>query len=189
LASTRKSKCVIESDNRHRRLRARQVTLREGSDPEAFADFIADGLRRGKAIDCFDYVPSNARMLYAALRGMRVRRFCEWGSGIGIGLGVAAMRGLEACGIEIHPELAEASRRLLADYRLPATVITGSYFDVPSAADIYFNYSWPSQWRSVEEHFLTVAPRNARLLICYGADDIRCKRIVESSSATRRKIK
>ena len=96
MASTSKSKHGVESESRPRRLRACPLTLREGSDPEALADFIADGLRRGKAIDCFDYVPSNARMLYAALRGMRVRRFCEWGSGIGIGLGVAATLGWEA---------------------------------------------------------------------------------------------
>ena len=49
------------------------------------------------------------------------------------------------------------------------------FFDVHRDADVYFNYCWPSQMRCVEEHFLSVAPNHAKLLICHGASDIRCK--------------
>jgi hypothetical protein len=137
--------------------------------------FVEEGLGRGAAIDCFDYIPSNARVLFAILSSMPRGRLCEWGSGIGIGIGIAEMLGYEASGIEIDPALASAARELLADYGLTGTVVTGSYFDVHPDADVYFNYSWPSQRRRVEEHFWSVAPQNARLLICNGAQDIHCK--------------
>jgi hypothetical protein len=42
-------------------------------------------------------------------------------------------------------------------------------------ADYYFTYCWPGQMSQVEERFLEIAPANARLLICHGAEDIRCK--------------
>jgi hypothetical protein len=146
-----------------------------GAMSARFAGFVEEGLERGTAIDCFDFIPSNARVFLATLDSMPRGRLCEWGSGIGIGIGIAAMLGFESVGIEIDPALAGAARKLLADYRLTATVETGSYFDVHHDADVYFNYSWPSQRRRVEEHFLSVAPNNSRLLICNGAQDIRCK--------------
>ena len=139
------------------------------------AGFVEEGLQRGTAIDCFDFIPSNARVFFATLGSMPRGRLCEWGSGIGIGIGIAEMLGFESVGIEIDPALASAARKLLADYGLAATVETGSYFDEHHDADVYFNCSWPSQQRRVEEHFLSVASINARLLICYGAKDIRCK--------------
>ena len=154
------------------------VTPIAGAFPGKVADFVEEGLRRGTAIDCFDFVPSNARVFYAVLSNMPQGRLCEWGSGIGIGIGIAEMLGFEACGIEIDPALAAAARMLLADYGLTATVETGSYFDLFQEADIYFNYSWPSQRRQVEEHFVSVAPNNARMLICDSAQDIRCKVMV-----------
>jgi hypothetical protein len=43
------------------------------------------------------------------------------------------------------------------------------------AMDVHFSYCWPSQMRRVQEHFLEVAPNHAKLLICNGASDIRCK--------------
>ncbi len=100
---------------------------------------------------------------------------CEWGSGMGIGVGLAEMLGFKSYGIEIDPALAAASRVLLAEFGLSAKVATGSYFDRRRDADVYFTYCWPGQMPRVEEHFLLVAPSNARLLICHGAEDIRCR--------------
>ena len=151
------------------------VTPSVGAVPEKIDRFIEEGLRRGTAIDCFDFIPSNARVFFAILSNMHRGRLCEWGSGIGIGIGIAEMLGFETSGIEIDPALAAAARTLLADYGLTGGVETGSYFDLHQDADIYFNYSWPSQRRRVEEHFVSVAPKNARLFICNGSQDIRCK--------------
>ncbi len=155
----------------------REVLLvpRAGPIPEFSANFAEEGLRRGKTIDCFDFVPSNYCMLYAILSNMPRGSMCEWGSGIGIGIGLAEMLGFESYGIEIDPALAAASRVLLAEFGLSAQVATGSYFDERRDADIYFTYCWPGQMLRVEEHFLLVAPNNSRLLICHGAEDIRCK--------------
>lgn len=146
-----------------------------GPIPELPANFAEEGLRRGKSIDCFDFVPSNYCVLYAILSNMQRGSICEWGSGIGIGIGLAELLGFESHGIEIDPALAAASRRLLADFGLSTKVSTGSYFAEHRNADIYFAYCWPSQMLQLEEHFSLVAPKNSRLLICHGAEDIRCK--------------
>jgi len=114
-------------------------------------------------------------MLYAILSNMPRGSMCEWGSGMGIGIGLAETLGFESYGIEIDPALATASRVLLAEFGLSAKVATGSYFDECRDANIYFTYCWPGQMLRVEEHFLLVAPNNARLLICHGAEDFRCK--------------
>jgi len=154
-----------------------QVPLVHSTEPvpDPAVAFAQEGLDRAKAIDCFDFVPSSFSSLYAILVNISRGRFCEWGSGIGIGVGMAASLGFDACGIEIDPALAVASRSLLTDFGLSATVTTGSYFDEHPAADVYFTYCWPGQMMKVEEHFLKVAPQESRLLICHGAEDIRCK--------------
>ena len=102
-------------------------------------------------------------------------RFCEWGSGMGIVTGLAEMLSFDACGIEINEEMAAASRELLTDFGLSATIKTGDYLKISHDADIYFTYCWPGQMPRVEKHFLSATPRHARLLICHGAQDIRCK--------------
>ena len=89
------------------------------------SEFIEEGLRRSKAIDCFDFVPSNYQVVYAVLDTMPRGRFCEWGSGIGIVTGLSEMLGFDACGIEIDEQMAAASRELLADFDLSATIETG----------------------------------------------------------------
>lgn len=144
---------------------------------ERLARMLAEGVRRARKIDCFDYIPSNAMMLYAHLNSLPRGRFCEWGSGMGLGLGIAAWLGFEAMGVELNPELAQASRDLLGEYQLKADVLTGSYYDTPCEADYYFVYCWPSQVRTVEPHFAAVAPAGAKLLICDGAEALRCKQV------------
>ena len=146
-----------------------------GGLPEPAAAFVAEALRRAEAIDCFDFVPSNHRVLHSILDALPRGRLCEWGSGIGIGVGLAEMLGFDARGIEIDPALSAASRELLADFGLAAVIETGSYLDSDRGADVYFAYCWPGQVLALEAHFASIAPREARLLICNGADDIRCK--------------
>ena len=142
---------------------------------KSVSEFIDEGLRRSKTIDCFDFVPSNYRMVYSALWSIPRERFCEWGSGMGIVTGLAEMLGFEACGIEIDAQMAAASRELLADFGLAAPIEMGDYFEIGRDADVYFTYCWPGQMPRVEQHFLSVTPDHAKLLICHGAEDIRCK--------------
>ena len=142
---------------------------------KSVSEFIDEGLRRSKTIDCFDFVPSNYQVVYAVLQAMPRGRLCEWGSGMGIVTGLAEILGFDACGIESDTQMADASRQLLADFRLSAAIETGDYFEIGCDADIYFTYCWPGQIPRVEQHFLSVTPDHARLLICHGAEDIRCK--------------
>lgn len=142
---------------------------------KSVSEFIDEGLRRSKTIDCFDFVPSDYQIAYSILYSMPRGRFCEWGSGMGIVTGLAEMLSFDACGIEINEEMAAASRELLADFGLSATIKTGDYLEISHDADIYFTYCWPGQMPRVEKHFLSATPRHARLLICHGAQDIRCK--------------
>ena len=152
--------------------------------PAHVASFVEEGLRRSREIDCFDFVPSHAETLYARLDSLPRGRFCEWGSGIGIGVGIASMLGFTAQGVEIHELLGLASRRLLEEHGLSATIEIGDYFAHPHEADYYFTYCWPGQMNRVEQLFCDSAPTEALLLICHGHDDIRCKvkQYVESSS-------
>ncbi len=156
-------------------LREIQLTSTARAMSKSVSEFINEGLRRSKTIDCFDFVPSNYQMVYAVLRTMPRESFCEWGSGIGIVTGLADMLDFDACGIEINKQMAAASRKLLADFRLYPAIKTGDYFKIDCDADVYFTYCWPGQMQRVEQHFLSVTPDHARLLICHGAEDIRCK--------------
>ncbi len=156
-------------------LRDLPLTAMAGPMPRLPAELAAEGLRRAKAIDCFDFVPSNYSVVYAVLSALPRGRLCEWGSGIGVVTGIAQTLGFDACGIEIHPPLAAASRKLLADFELAPTITTGDYLQLDCPAEIYFTYCWPGQMPRVEERFAVIAPDHARLLICHGAEDIRCR--------------
>jgi hypothetical protein len=118
---------------------------------------------------------ATTRSVYAVLSALPRGRFCEWGSGIGVVTGIAQTLGFDACGIEIHPPLAAASRKLLADFELAPTITTGDYLQLDCPAEIYFAYCWPGQMPQVEGRFAVIAPDHARLLICHGAEDIRCR--------------
>jgi hypothetical protein len=143
--------------------------------PARIAELAAQGARRSKSIDCFGFVSSSCEMVYRVLDSLPRGTFCEWGSGLGVNTGIAASLGFVATGIELHPELAEASRALLRDYGLDATIMTGDYMQVDHIADLYYVYCWPGQMREVEGRFMVVAPATAKLLICHGAEDVRCK--------------
>lgn len=152
------------------------LDLRPTALPAQAEALVREGLARSRAIRCFDFVPSDPTFVHAALRGLAIGRFCEWGSGIGIGVGLATLLGFESRGVEIDPALAEASRRLLSDFGLRARIETGDYLARADVADVYLNYSWPQEMRAVEAHFLAVAPDHACLLMCHGAQDLRHKR-------------
>jgi hypothetical protein len=100
---------------------------------------------------------------------MRVGQRARGRHGLGTDVGVCGLR------IEIDARLAQVSRGLLADFGLSATIHTGDYLQLCWDANLYFAYCWPGQMQQVEQHFVSVAPDRARLLICHGAEDIRCK--------------
>jgi hypothetical protein len=141
--------------------------------PARITALVEDGLHRSRRIDCFDFVPSKAAVLHAILDTLPRGRYCEWGSGIGIGVGVADLLGFAAHGIEIDDRLVAESQRLLGDHGLAAIVERGDYFEQSPAAEYYFVYCWPGQIRRTEERFLDVAPLGAMLLLAHGAEDIR----------------
>lgn len=78
------------------------------------------------------FVPSQFATVYRALRAIVEGNlapgnvFCEWGSGFGVVACLAAMLEFDAYGIEIEPELVEASRNLADCFDLPVTFVHGS---------------------------------------------------------------
>ena len=147
------------------------------------SEFLRDGRSRYKQIECFDFVPSDYENAWSVLSGLPRGSFCEWGSGLGIAVGLAEILGFEASGIEIDPALAESARGLLRDHNLKAQITTGSYFDCHDVCDYHYVYCWPSQIPSVEKRFSVMSKDCSKLLICYGQSDIKCKVLRSSTSA------
>ena len=86
--------------------------------------------RHGK--ETTGFVPSNPEVVYRALQAvddccLGEASFCEWGSGLGTATCLAAKLGFRACGIELHPQLVEASRKLAKSLQLPAVFAQGSF--------------------------------------------------------------
>lgn len=158
------------------------------------------------------FVASDYELVYRTLRTLRraepdLRRFCEWGSGLGVVAGLASQLGFQAYGIELDLRLVAASQRLLAAHRLSPTIVGGSFVPasyrlrdaatdldartVWSGPDAYqdldcdlddfhvvFAYPWPTE----EEHYQDVFRRGAdygAVLVTYvGTDGIRAFRKV-----------
>lgn len=137
--------------------------------------FLADGRSRIPQVNCFDFVPSKYEHAWNVLSTLPRGALCEWGSGLGIVVGLAEILGYEASGIELDAELAETSRELLKAHGLKAPIHTGSYFEIHAPADYYYVYSWPSQFEQVQKQFYMSAATSSKLLICYGHDDIRVR--------------
>lgn len=142
--------------------------------PPRGRELIRDGLARSRGIPCFDFVPSNYEVFYRVMAGLAPCSFCEWGSGMGIATSLAELLGFRAHGIEIDQALAAASRGLLADHGFQATIETGDYLRLDYPAELYFSYCWPGEMEQMKHRFEEIAPRHARLLVGYGAEDIRC---------------
>ncbi|MCA9137918.1 MAG: hypothetical protein KDB00_14200 [Planctomycetales bacterium] len=141
-----------------------------GPVPKHVADWIATAMAVGKSVDCFDYIPSCAELLYGYLQVVPGKRYCEWGSGIGVGIGIAAALGFDATGIEINDELSRRSRTLLQQFHLNAEVVCASYHEVTVSADVVFVYCWPGQVNAVRERFESTMPRGTWLLLAEGAE-------------------
>ncbi len=151
--------------------------------PPRGTSLIREGLSRSRTVACFDFVPCNYEVFYGTLAALPPGVFCEWGSGMGIATGLAELLGFQSHGIEFNADLAVASRQLLADFGFQATVETGDYLVLESRADVFFTYCWPGQMERVKQRFEEIAPDEARLLICHGAEDIRC--MIRSADETR----
>ena len=155
-----------------------------GPVPRRIGEFIAEAAQIGRGIDCFDYVPSSPTTLHAHLLSLPRGRFCEWGSGMGIGVAIAEMLGFDPIGLELSPALVEASRQLLARYDLQGEIRQGDYLDTSPTADVYFVYCWPGQANRVRQRFLEIAPPDACLLFCDGAERVVGYRMPGSLGAT-----
>jgi hypothetical protein len=115
-------------------------TVEEYELPKAVKAFIEEADRRCELF--YDqklnkryprYVPSEPAQVYAALRYVTEQglplgeTFIEWGSGFGVGTGLATILGYEATGIEIEEALVEGAEALLADQGLSAEFLPVSY--------------------------------------------------------------
>ncbi|QDT26408.1 hypothetical protein Enr10x_17090 [Gimesia panareensis] len=98
------------------------------------SQFLENRTRRTTA-----FVPSDFKTVYHALQAITDENLasgsslCEWGSGFGVVASLAAMLEFMACGIEIDPDLVDASRRLADDFGLPVEFAQGSF--IPSDAE------------------------------------------------------
>jgi len=150
--------------------------------PDSVKRLIHAAAAEVRSVNCFDFVPSDYEAVWDVLREIRGRfgesaepSFCEWGSGLGVVTGMAEILGFRASGIEIDATLAEQSRELLKGHGLQATVLTGSYLEMTHSADVIFVYCWPSRMVETEQHFINATRKDAVLLICHGASDVRCR--------------
>lgn len=128
-------------------LRAFTIVPSEGPLPEALLAFHASAQQRIGAwfavpgrVSGIGGIPSDHELVYRTLRTYvhengHVRRFLEWGSGFGVTTGGAAQLGLEAHGIEVDAEHVAASRALLAEHGLRATIVHGSLIPAEHRAD------------------------------------------------------
>lgn len=156
------------------------------------------------------------RVLHALSDGMliRGRRFCEWGSGFGVVVGLAAMLDFDACGIEIEESLVEEARKLADDFELPAEFVQGSF--VPRGAedrvyaggtyswlttegdyayddldlevsdmDVVFAYPWPDEEGVVCDLFDRYAGAGAVLATYHSGGEFRLKRKVAKPKRRR----
>jgi hypothetical protein len=165
--------------------------------PADVSAFVSDAERRIAAFRRRRTVPGFIRTDFVrahhALRALSAaavpgnRRFLEWGSGMGVLAGLAAMLGFDAYGIEIDPELVAEASQLVADHALHARFICGSY--VPEDGDAYtrlgvpadafgviFAYPWPEEVTRLEALFERVAADQALFLTYHSGVEFRLRR-------------
>ena len=199
------------------------MTLREldlpriqGPLPKAVAAFLEEARAEG---DRFDYVHRNQpisgfvasdyRQVFFAIQYLKTtgllrgRCFCEWGSGLGVVAGLAAIQGFLAYGIEVEPLLVNESVKLLKRHQLDVVIACGSFIadtstppelnheemswidleaesgyhlvDLePSDIDLFFVYPWPGEDQFVQQLFEQTATTGAILLAYLGADELAC---------------
>ncbi len=198
-------------------LRELLVSVSDAEPPADARRFIRDAERR---IDQFQaacrvpaFVPCDYATAYKVLRALsesavtRGPRFCEWGCGFGVVVGLAAMLDFDACGIEIEGTLVDEARRLAEDYDLPTEFVHGSF--VPPGAedrvhkagtyswlttegdqayedldldigdmDVIFAYPWPDEESVVYDLFEHYAGDGAVLATYHGSAEFRLRRKV-----------
>jgi hypothetical protein len=170
--------------------------------PREVSAFVSDAERRIAAFRRRRHVHGFIRTDFArahhALRALSAattlpnRRFLEWGSGMGVVAGLAAMLGFDACGIEIDAELVTEATQLAADHALRVPFACGSY--VPEEGDAYarlglpadafgviFAYPWPEEVARMEALFERVAGDQALLLTYHSGAEFRLRRKQELS--------
>ncbi len=166
------------------------------------------------------FVPCDYETAFAVLHAIsegalaRGRRFCEWGSGFGVVVGLAALLEFDACGIEIEGSLVEEARKLADDFDLPVEFVQGSF--VPRGAedrvysagtyswlttegdyayddleldvsdlDVVFAYPWPDEEAVVCDLFERYAGVGALLATYHGGVEFRLKRKVSGKKRRR----
>ena len=150
-----------------------EMTLSTDEIPSQVKALIAEGRARFKSINCFDFVPSDYELAWRLISSLPPGVFCEWGSGIGVIVGLARLAGHEAIGIELDPFLADQSRDFLKSQGLEVSIRTGSYYELSVPADYYYVYCWPGQARTVEEHYLSLPDSPAKLIFCRGQSELK----------------
>lgn len=100
------------------------------------------------------FVPCDYAAAFQVLQALsdgvliRGRRFCEWGSGFGVVVGLAALLEFDACGIEIEEALVTEARQLVDDFELSAEFVHGSF--VPRGAEDRVHFSGTYSWLTTE---------------------------------------
>ena len=156
--------------------------------------------REGRRIHGFvasDYVAAFSALEWVQQNNLLSgQTFCEWGCGVGVVTMLAALAGMDACGIEVESELVECAEKLAADLEIACQFSGGSLIpdgadrlvefvediahidtDSPGAYedlgldvddfDLIYVYPWPG-----EERYL----KGALLLTYHGIEDLRLQR-------------
>ncbi|MGI9474448.1 MAG: hypothetical protein ACR2NZ_23120 [Rubripirellula sp.] len=132
-------------------------------------------------------------------------RFLEFGSGFGVAAMLAALRGMEAVGIEIEPELVDQASSLADDLSLDAKFFAGSFVPRDTSGlieafsdvrhveteegdvydeigleledfDLFFAYPWPGEHTFFEAVFESGAPVGSMLLTYRGREGMNLVR-------------
>lgn len=157
------------------------------------------------------FVPSDFGAVYSVLHALAEADlapgdlFCEWGSGLGVVTCLASLLGFDARGIEIEPDLVDASRELAADFDLPVEFAEGSFIPngsehgitspsefawlssaegggheelgmAPDEFGVIFAYPWPDEEWVVEALFEYCAGGDAVLVTYHGLGTPRVRR-------------
>ena len=193
--------------------------------PRIVRAFVREADRRAEPLLASGRVPAFVPCEYAAaypvLAGLvattltRGPVFCEWGSGLGVVAGLAALLGFDACGIEAEGTLVDQARRLAEDFGLASEFAHGSFVPPggedlvyrggqyawlttesddayaelghdPADLDVVFAYPWPDEEGVTADLFDRYAGPGALLVTYHGSEAFRLRRKVGRRAAKRR---